>query len=325
MKKWMGALLGMMISLMPWQVLAYSDRVIPGGENIGISIQSDGVMVVGFYKVNGSYRKGTPEIKNGDVIKKVGGIPVYTTQELVNAIDKTIHNDSVELTLKRNQKEFTTTLKMSLLDGVYKTGLYVKDSMSGLGTLTYIDPETKIYGALGHEIIESASAKRIEVRDGFIFKTLVTSIDKSVDGTPGGKNAKFYRDLPFGSIIKNTDVGIYGIYEELLPNKKDIAVAKKDEVVIGPATISTVLHGSEIKTYEIYIDRIDEDARTKNIHFEIIDEELLDQTGGVVQGMSGSPIMQNGKLIGAVTHVIVDRVKTGYGVFITTMLEEGES
>lgn len=323
-KKWKLALLAIALSCAPFHVLAYSDRIIPGGENIGIEIEEDGIMIVGFYKVNGKYEKGSPALKGGDVITKVGETRVYTIDEMVNAIEHEIKDDKVTLTYKRNGKEKQSDLPLGLYNGVYKTGLYVKDGMSGIGTLTYIDPETKIYGALGHEILESTTSKRIEVRDGLIFKALVTGIEKSVDGTPGGKNAKFYPQTKYGTLVKNTEVGIFGKYVTELPQKEEIPVGTKDDVTIGSAKIYTVLHDDEIKEYEIYIDRIDEDARTKNIHFEIQDEKLLEQTGGVVQGMSGSPIIQHDKIIGAVTHVIVDNVKTGYGVFITTMLEEGE-
>ena len=206
---------------------------------------------------------------------------------------------------------------------MYKTGLYVKDSISGIGTLTYIDPNTKIYGALGHEIIESNSNSKIEVRTGTIFKSAVSSIDRSVDGTPGTKNARFYSNTVYGTITKNTEHGIYGEYDDLL-DKELVEVGDPSDLKLGKAYISTVIKDEDVDDYEITITKIDEKNDVKNIYFEITDNRLLDATGGIVQGMSGSPILQDGKIYGAVTHVVIENVKKGYGIFITTMLEEGE-
>ncbi len=174
--------------LMPLQVLAYSNYIIPGGENIGIEVYNKGIMVVGFYKVNGEYPK--TNLEAGDSIVKVGSESVNTVNELVSAIDKNIKDNIVEVTYVKDNKEYKTNLEVSLFDGVYKTGLYVKDSLNGIGTLTYIDPESKIYGALGHEILESNTNKKIEVKTGNIFDSEVVKIVKSTDGVPGSKKAK---------------------------------------------------------------------------------------------------------------------------------------
>lgn len=140
----------LMMLLMPFSVLAYSNKIIPGGENIGIEINSNGVLVVGFYKVDGKYNKGIPDINMGDYIIKVNDIDVNTINDLVTTIDKKIKNDQVKLTVLRDSQKIEIDFKLKEVDGVYKTGLYVKDKLSGIGTVTYIDPETKIYGALGH-------------------------------------------------------------------------------------------------------------------------------------------------------------------------------
>lgn len=310
--------------LLPLNVLAYSDYIIPGGETLGIEINSNGIMVIGFYQINGKFNKGNPVIKSGDYITKVNGTEVTTVNELTAVIEDNVDDGFVEVTYNRNGKEKTSKLELIKDDDVYKTGLYVKDSITGIGTLSYIDPETKIFGALGHEIVESNTNTVVEIKSGIIFRNYITGIDKSSNGIPGSKNAKFYYDTTYGKILKNTNVGIYGIYENDLPNKELYEVATPDEIKIGKATIYTVLEGEKIKDYSIEITAINETSDIKNISFVIDDEELLDKTGGVVQGMSGSPIIQNDKIIGAVTHVVIDNPATGYGIFITTMLEEGE-
>ena len=310
--------------LLPINVMAYSDYIIPGGETLGIEINSEGIMVIGFYQINGKYNKGNPVIKSGDYITKVNGTEVQTVDDLTAVIEDNVADGIVEVTFKRNGKVKTSELELIKDGDIYKTGLYVKDSITGIGTLSYIDPETKVFGALGHEIVESNTNELVEIRSGIIFRNYITSIDKSASGVPGSKNAKFYYETTYGKILKNTNVGIYGIYESALPNKELYEVAEPNEVSIGPATIYTVLDGEEINEYSIDITAISETSDIKNISFIIDDEELLDKTGGVVQGMSGSPIIQNGKIIGAVTHVVIDNPTTGYGIFITTMLEEGE-
>ncbi|MFR5856243.1 MAG: SpoIVB peptidase S55 domain-containing protein [Bacilli bacterium] len=313
-----------LLLLIPINVFAYSDFIIPGGETLGIEINSKGIMVIGFYQINGKYNKGNPELKPGDYITKVNNIDVYTVDDLTSVIEDNISKSGVKITYNRNGKIKTSNLELVKDDNIYKTGLYVKDSITGIGTLSYIDPETKVFGALGHEIVESNTKSTVEIKSGIIFRNYITSIDKSTNGIPGSKNAKFYYDTTYGRIIKNTNVGIYGIYDALLPQKDLIEVAEPNEVKIGKAYIETVLNGEEIKQYDINITGINESSDIKNINFEIIDEELLDKTGGVVQGMSGSPIIQNNKIIGAVTHVVIDNPSNGYGIFITTMLEEGE-
>ena len=310
--------------LLPLNVLAYSNYIIPGGETLGIDINSNRIRLIEFYPINRKFNKGNPVIKSGDYITKVNGTEVTTVNELTAVIEDNVDDGFVEVTYNRNGKEKTSKLELIKDDDVYKTGLYVKDSITGIGTLSYIDPETKIFGALGHEIVESNTNTVVEIKSGIIFRNYITGIDKSSNGIPGSKNAKFYYDTTYGKILKNTNVGIYGIYENDLPNKELYEVATPDEIKIGKATIYTVLEGEKIKDYSIEITAINETSSIKNISFVIDDEELLDKTGGVVQGMSGSPIIQNDKIIGAVTHVVIDNPTTGYGIFITTMLEEGE-
>ena len=308
-------ILYLILLIMPLNVLAYSNKIIAGGESIGIDIKSDGIMIVGFYRVNGKLNNNN--LKVGDIIYKVENAPVSSISELTKEVSK------VTIGIKRGEDKFDVIFNLYKDGDNYRTGLYVKDGISGIGTLTYIDPETKIYGALGHEIIESASMKRIEVKKGTIFRSSVTNIEPSAKGYAGTKNAKFYSNDIYGNIVKNTLNGIYGIYTKDTSNKETYEVGPYNDIKLGKAYILTVINKEKKEAFEINIDNKKEGA-IKNIHFEITDNNLLNLTGGVVQGMSGSPIIQDGKIIGAVTHVIVDKPSTGYGILITNMLVEGE-
>ena len=307
----------------PLNVLAYSSEVILGGSTIGINIESNGVMVIGFYKIDGKYHKS--DLVEGDIITKVEDTEIESIEDLSSALEKYVDEEAIEITYLRGNKESTCEIELFLDNGVYKTGLYVKDGITGIGTLTFIDPATNTYGALGHEVLESNTSKIVEVKTGSIFRNEITSIDESTNGNPGSKNAKFYYNTVYGDIDKNTKYGIYGTYTEEYDESALIKIAEPEEVKIGNATIYTVLEDETVEAFTIEITKINENSEIKNISFEITDERLLEKTGGVVQGMSGSPIVQDGKLIGAVTHVVTDNVTTGYGLFITTMLEESES
>lgn len=311
--------------LFPLNALAYSEYIIPGGESIGIELKSDGIMIVGFYKVNGKYNKGTPNLKVADRITMVNGVNVESVDELVSEMEKNADDGQVELTVIRDGKNKRIKLELEREGETYKTGLYVKDEITGIGTLTYIDPETNIFGALGHNIVETNTNRSVEVKTGTIFKSSITSIDRSISGTPGGKNAKFFSSNTYGDVTKNIASGIYGIYTEEKPKKDTLKVANPDEITEGKAKIYTVLMDETLGEYEIEITKVDKDNPTKNIYFTVTDRELLSKTGGIVQGMSGSPIIQNDKIIGAVTHVVISNPANGYGINITSMLEAGEN
>lgn len=310
------------MSLMnPLNVLAYSDYIIPGGDNIGINIKTSGVIVIGFYEVDGKvYKQG---LKVGDYIIKINNHEVNNISNMVNLINELEVDGKVKLTILRDNKEIEIDYQLIYDNGKYKTGLYAKDSVKGIGTLSYIDPETKRYGSLGHNIILNENQETILIDDGNILESEVTSIERSTNGSPGTKNANISSNT-LGDIDMNTNVGIFGDYTDSL-DTKTVKVGKPKELKTGKAYIRTVLTDNKIKEYEIKITKIDQKNKVKNIYFEIVDEELLKDTGGIVQGMSGSPIMQDDKIFGAVTHVVVDNVKKGYGVFITTMLTQGES
>ena len=318
--RYIGFLLSLL--LLPTIVFAYSNKVILGGQNVGIEINTNGVLVVGFYKVNGVYNASRLLI--GDYITKVNDKEVNTINELVTEIENNVVDNKITISYRRDNVNYSTILDLEYKDGVYKTGLYVKDTLLGNGTITYIDPESKIYGALGHNVVESITKDRIELRTGNIFKSSISSITKSNDGNPGSINTRFYRNYIYGNIKTNDLVGIYGNYLKEVPSDTLIEIAKIDDVKLGNAKIYTSLSNNEVKAYDINILRIDKSSDIKNFYFEVIDEELLTKAGGIVQGMSGSPIIQDNKLIGAVTHVTIDNVKLGYGVSIITILETGD-
>lgn len=314
----------LMLLLIPMNLLAYSENIIVGGETIGIEAYSKGVVVVGFYKVNGKYI-ASETLKVGDTILEIEGVSVSSIKEMTTLIDKNIKNGKVNALIKRNNKTKKVVLNLVKDGSVYKTGLYIKEKVTGIGTLTYIDPETKIYGSLGHEIMISESTNRVEVRKGEIYKSFVNGIDRSINGRVGSKNASIDYQTELGTVTKNTSVGIYGIYNKTI-NKETTSVAKWEEINLGKAVIRTITDGSKIEEYEIEITSLNRNAidTNKSITFKVTDKTLMEKTGGIVQGMSGSPIIQNEKIIGAVTHVVIDEVNKGYAVFIRTMLEEGE-
>ncbi len=312
--------------IMPTSILAYSSYLIPGGENVGIELNSKHVMIVGLYEVNNQYPGKDANLKVGDVIETVNQKNVSTIDELIKAFGSNC--ESASITYIRNNEKLQTNLSLTKdSNGVCKTGLYVKDSISGIGTLSFIDPNTKKFGALGHEIIEKSTGKILEIKDGKIFHSDVTGIERSENGVPGEKNAKFYSEEVTGTIKENTVHGIFGTYQDTLPNKKQYKVAKPEEIKKGKAKLLTVLSGDTVKEYDIEITKINTNMsqKTKNIVFKITDQELLNQTGGIVQGMSGSPIIQDDKIVAAVTHVVVNDPTRGYGIFITNMLEEAEN
>ena len=328
-KKFKKAFILLLLSLfiMPSNVFAYSDYIMAGGENIGIELNSKGVIIVGTYKINNIDPSSNSKLQIGDTIVSIENQTINNIEEMVNKINSFKENDTIKVGYIRGKALQSTNLTLYKDNNdVIKTGLYVKDSITGVGTLSFIDPETKLFGALGHEIIEKNSGQILEVKDGKIFETDVTSIQKSENGNPGEKNARFYTDEVDGSIFENTKQGVFGNYTKELPDKKLYKVATKDEVNKGEAHILTVLNDSNIKEYSINILKVSNgQQKTKNILFEITDKELLEQTGGIIQGMSGSPIIQGDYIIGAVTHVVVDDTKKGYGIFITNMLEEAEN
>ncbi len=311
--------------MLPLNVFAYSDYILAGGQNIGIELDSDGIIIVGTYDVSGVNPAQDASLKAGDKIVSINGTKVSSIAEMLKIIGD--NTDTIKLGYTRGRRDGSTELKLIRdSNDVYKTGLYVKDSINGVGTLTFIDPNTKIYGALGHEIIEKTTGQKLEIKDGKIYASTVTGITPSGDGNPGEKNARYDVNEVYGNITENSTAGIFGKYTNSIPNNKLYKVAKSSDVKLGKASILTVTSGSEVKSYDINILKINDDKKSsKNMLFEVTDNELLKISGGIVQGMSGSPIIQGDNIIGAVTHVVVDDPTKGYGIFITNMLEEAEN
>lgn len=310
-----------LLLILPINIFAYSNKIILGGETIGIEVNSNGVYVVGFYEVNNKMIAEESGFKLGDIIKSINNQEINSINDLNNII---IDNKEYSFNILRNNKPMTLKLQLEEENNMYKTGLYVKDTIYGSGTMSYIDPETKIFGSLGHEILETSSYKKFELNEGKIYKAEVNNIKKNTTNTTGEKNTTIKNDEIVGEIYSNEINGIYGIYTAELNENNLYEIAKPHEITKGKAYIETVINKDKIERFEIKIDTIDEGNPTKNIKFTITDQTLLEKTGGIIQGMSGSPIIQNNKIIGAVNYVIVNEKDKGYGIFITTMLEEGD-
>ena len=312
-----------LLLIFPLNTFAYSNYVISGGNTIGIEVNSKGVMVVGFYKLNDAYIAKDAGFEVGDVILKVNDKEVSDISSMVTLMGN--EEKTINFMVLRNGMKRKVNLKLVKdNDNVLKTGLYVKDKINGIGTLTYIDPKSRVFGALGHEILESNTISKFEIKDGKIYDAYVSGIVKSRNGKAGEKNAVYNKDDVYGVVEANEISGIFGKYSKDISNMDVIKVGKIDDITMGKAYIRTVIDNDKVEDFEINIINLDTNSKTKNILFEITDKRLLERTGGVVQGMSGSPIIQDNEIIGAVNYVIVNDTSKGYGIFITTMLEEGD-
>ena len=321
MKKYFYKILLLFLLIIPINVFAYSKYVIPGGETIGIEVNSKGILVVDFYKVNNKWIAKEAGFEVSDRIIEVNNTKVNTINDMLNIIKET-NKSKLNFKVERNNEIKELTLKLYKENDIIKTGLYVKDKINGIGTITYIDPKTNIYGSLGHEIVESKTLSKFEIKDGNIYEASVQSIIKSKRGVAGEKNAITNKNNLYGTVKENELTGIYGTYTKEI-NKDLIEIS--DTITTGEAYIKTVIKDDVVEDFKINILQVDKKSKTKNILFEITDSKLLKETGGIVQGMSGSPIIQNNKLVGAVNYVIVNDTSKGYGIFITTMLKEGDS
>lgn len=302
----------------PINIFAYSSFIVPGGNTVGVDVKFDGVLVIGFYKINGVYND--TELKLGDYIIKADNTSIYSINDIMNIIEKT-DNESINIEYRRDNKVYNTKLNLVNDEGKIKTGLYIKDSIKGCGTLSYIDPTTNIYGVLGHEIVEVTTDNIVQIRSGGIYENKITGIEKSYPGSAGSKISKINYNKEYGIISKNTKYGIFGTYLDNYDKNDTLEIG---QAKIGKAQIRTVIDNQKIETFDVKIVKINETSEQKNIKIIIDDKNLLSKTGGVVQGMSGSPIIQNNKIVGVLTHVIVDDPISGYGIFIEKMLAEGE-
>lgn len=325
LKKQSLKLLLLTLFIIPISTQAYSDYIIASGKSVGIRLNTDGIIIAGSYEINGHNTLTEAGLKSGDIINQINSNEVNTVEEMINIIENCRCN-SLKINYTRNDKSKNTTLNLYDDNGVLKTGLYVKDSISGVGTLTFIDPQTKLFGVLGHEITDINTGDIIESKNGTIFDSSITSITRSSKGRPGEKNAILYSDQIEGTVFENTNKGIFGNYTSSIEDNKLYKVANIDDIKIGSAKILTVLNGDKVEEFNINILSVKKTTdKLKNIEIEITDKKLLDKTNGVVQGMSGSPIIQGEYIIGAVTHVVVENPHRGYGILIENMLEEAEN
>lgn len=310
-------------------------KIVPGGQSIGVQLHTLGVLVVGHHQVNGQERSSSPgeeaEVKVGDVILKINDQQINKMEDVKPYVDKAgKDNEPLSLTLKRGNETIITSLEPALdfKDKQYRLGLYIRDSAAGIGTMSFYDPKTKKYGALGHVISDMDTKKPIEIHEGTLVRSSVTAIEKGNNGAPGEKQAKFsVNENKIGSITKNSPFGIFGTLDNPIQNNKydqPMSIALSHEIKEGPAKILTVIDGEEVEEFEVQIvNSIPQKyPATKGMIIQVTDPRLLEKTGGIVQGMSGSPIIQNDKIIGAVTHVFVNDPTSGYGVHIEWMLQE---
>jgi stage IV sporulation protein B len=310
-------------------------KVIPGGQSIGVKLNTVGVLVVGHHLVETDAGKMSPGekagIQVGDMITEINGTKIEELADVAPFVQKAGEESrSLDVVIKREQKTVKTQLLPLKEKGEknYKLGLYIRDSAAGIGTMTFFDPKSKKYGALGHVISDMDTKKPIVVENGEIVHSEVTSIQKGADGKPGEKLARFSSDRNvIGNITRNSPFGIFGELNQSIDNDlmdKPMPIALSHQVKEGPAQILTVVDGKDVEMYDIEIVSTipQKYPATKGMVLKVTDPKLLDKTGGIVQGMSGSPIIQNGKVIGAVTHVFVNDPTSGYGVHIEWMLSE---
>lgn len=311
-------------------------RVIPGGQTIGVKVKSAGIMIVGHHLVNTNpTTKISPgedaKLRLGDLIVEINGEACNDISKISEYAEKAGNGRSpLELLVQRGKERFRTKLTPAYdyEDKAWRLGLYIRDSAAGVGTLTFYAPDQGVYGALGHVITDMDTQTPIVVGSGEILQSSVTSISKSQSGEPGEKRAHFIREgKTLGSVERNTPFGIFGQMKEMPEHayRQDaIPIAFAEEVKEGPAQILTVVNGQKVERFNIDILHVAKQAvpATKGMVIRITDPKLLDRTGGIVQGMSGSPIIQNGKLVGAVTHVFVNDPTSGYGCFIEWMLQD---
>lgn len=307
-------------------------QVIPVGEIVGIKLYTSGILVVGTSEIlsnDGKIYKPfeNTEIREGDSIIAINDNIVNNTEELINAIN--IYNGkALKIKYRRKDEEKTCEI-MPVKDkeGKYKIGLWVRDSAAGVGTVTFYNEQTQSFAALGHGITDIDTGDIVESTSGEIDNANIISIVKGQEDKPGKVQGKIKQNSMIGNIYKNTPFGIYGIIKNFkninISNSKEIYVAERQEIKLGEATLLSDIDG-QIKEYKIEIQKtyLNNNYDNKSMVIKVIDEELLNKTGGIIQGMSGSPIIQNNKFIGAVTHVFVRNPSIGYAVFADKMISE---
>lgn len=310
-------------------------KLVPGGHSIGVVLHSRGVIVVGNSPIqtsDGQYVTPAKDagINVGDLILSINQVPVQSDSQVAEIIDSNGQGEALNFLIKRGEEQINVLVKPILCNDTkrYRIGLFVRDSAAGVGTLTFYEPNSRTYGALGHIITDSDTNQPIDCEKGKIVPATVSGIQHGKRGHPGEKIGVFIEeDQLLGNIQKNTQFGIYGHLNAMLNNdlySEGIPIASMNQVQTGYAEMLTVVEGQTIERFAIEIQKINlqDSPESKGLVIKVIDPRLLDRTGGIVQGMSGSPIIQNGKIVGAVTHVFVHDPTKGYGCFIDWMLME---
>lgn len=310
---WIGAF------VLLFQISTYAavpEEVVAVGAAVGIDVKCSGLLVVGFSEESPARDSG---LHRGDLIFAVDGVYVEEPgllRELVQ--DKT----QVTVTALRQNQQQSFLVRPQTQNGVELIGANVRAEMAGIGTVTYFDPATSVFGALGHGITDGTTEKLFPVRDGYLCKATILSVEKGKNGSPGMLQGAFDAGQLLGQVTKNTPYGIFGTMN-VAPRGVMLPVGEKKDVHTGAAQILCNVSGDAVERFDVEISRIYpmEDGTGRNMMLKVTDDKLLAITGGVVQGMSGSPLVQDGKLIGAVTHVLVSDPQTGYGIFIENMLD----
>ena len=310
-------------------------KVYPGGSPVGIKISTKGLLVVGYSNVETEKGNICPAKSNGieigDVINKVNGSELKTSKDLINLV-KENKDKNIQCEIERDGKIISKTitpLKAKDSDD-YKIGLWIRDTTSGVGTLTFYEPNSKKFGALGHPIADADSNKVINIDNGKLLDSTIISVKKGKKGAPGELRGIFLDESdPIGTISSNKVSGIFGTSNKKMTEEicnEPLSVGFRNEIKEGKAQIITTLEGEEPKYYDIEITKLlpQNEAGPKSMLIKVTDKELLEKTGGIVQGMSGSPIIQNNKIVGAVTHVLVNNPEVGYGIYIEWMLQDAE-
>ncbi|MBU3087385.1 SpoIVB peptidase [Clostridium gasigenes] len=307
-------------------------EVYPGGSSVGVRLSTEGVLVVGHFEMQTKEGEVSSPGQNagielGDVILKVNGEEIQGSKDLSKKI-KDSESQKVNMELMRDEKIISKEVNLLKEEEEYKLGLWVRDSTAGIGTLTFYHKETSTFGALGHPITDGDTNKAFRIKTGELLSSSVLSVRKGEKGTPGELKGLFINDkISIGSIDKNTKSGIFGKTENSIINEsysKPMKVGFRSEIKEGPAKIITSIDQKGPKEYDIEIVKLlsQDEPGPKSMVIKVTDQELLEKTGGIVQGMSGSPIIQNNKLVGAVTHVLINKPDVGYGIYIEWMLKD---
>lgn len=299
---------------------AWAQELVVGGQAVGIQVGTKGVLIAGLTQVETANGSKSPAqdagLKKGDLIVEMGGESIAKASELIDRVAE-LDGRPAELTVQREKKTLRVTVQpVESAEGQWMMGMWLRDGVSGIGTLTFCDPATGIYGALGHSISDADTGLEMPLDEGSITDAEIVSITKGLPGAPGELNGCADMGRVLGSIDGNTAHGIYGRMYTALGTRR----LETGNITTGPATIVSTVSGRQPEEYDVEINRIYRDAGGAHVMLTVVDSELCARTGGIVQGMSGSPILQGGRLVGAVTHVFVNDPTRGYGVSIQDML-----